>query len=167
MTKQSLTILKILGCDERRKARNLLLKPVLQMKLPVYTLILSFTFGLLGLMLFYVYFEQLYVMMLENTTQGSYLRAAVSLQTSNFIEAASMLLVGYVILIVTVTTIYTHRIIGPTIALKRHIKALKDGLYSHRVHLRKHDELKDMAADLNELAEILEQYKTGRPAEKS
>lgn len=159
MTKQSLTVFKILGLDERRKARNLLLRPTLQMKLPLYTLILSFTFGLVALLLFYIYFEQLYVMMLENTTQGSYLRAAVSLQTSNFIEAASMLLIGYILLIVVVTTIYTHRIIGPTIALKRHIRALKDGLYSHRVHLRKHDELKDMAADLNELAEILEQYK--------
>ena len=159
MTKQALTILKILGCDERRKASNLLLKPSLQMKLPLYTLILSFTFGLVALLLFYVYFEQLYAMMLENTTQESYLRAAVSLQTSNFIEAASMLLAGYILLMVAVTTIYTHRIIGPTVALKRHIKALKDGLYSHRVQLRKHDELKDMAADLNELAEILEQYR--------
>ena len=136
-----------------------MLKPSLQMKLPLYTLILSFTFGLVALLLFYVYFEQLYAMMLENTTQGSYLRAAVRLQTSNFIEAASMLLVGYILLMVAVTTIYTHRIIGPTVALKRHIKALKDGLYSHRVQLRKHDELKDMAADLNELAEILEQYR--------
>jgi len=159
VTKQALTILKILGCDERRKASNLLLKPSLQMKLPLYTLILSFTFGLVALLLFYVYFEQLYAMMLENTTQESYLRAAVSLQTSNFIEAASMLLVGYILLMVAVTTIYTHRIIGPTVALKRHIRALKDGLYSHRVQLRKHDELKDMAADLNELAELLEQYR--------
>ena len=158
MTKQSLTVFKILGLDERRKARNILLRPTLQMKLPLYTLLLSFTFGLLALLLFYIYFEQLYVMMLENTTQGSYLRTAVSMQTSNFLEAASMLLIGYILLIVAVTTIYTHRIIGPTVALKRHIRALKDGLYTHRVHLRKHDELKDMAADLNELAEILEQY---------
>ena len=158
MTKQSLTVVKILGLDERRKARNLLLRPTLQMKLPLYTLLLSFTFGLLALLLFYIYFEQLYVMMLENTTQGSYLRTAVSMQTNNFLEATSMLLIGYILLMVAVTTIYTHRIIGPTVALKRHIRALKDGLYSHRVHLRKHDELKDMAADLNELAEILEQY---------
>ena len=158
MTKQSLTVFRILGLDERRKARNLLLRPTLQMKLPLYTLLLSFTFGLLALLLFYIYFEQLYVMMLENTTQGSYLRTAVSIQTSNFLEATSMLLIGYIFLMVAVTSIYTHRIIGPTVALKRHIRALKDGLYSHRVQLRKHDELKDMAADLNELAEILEQY---------
>ena len=105
MTKQSLTIYKILGMDERRKARNLLLRPSLQMKLPLYTLILSFTFGLLALLVFYVYFEQLYAMMLENTTQGNYLRTAVSLQTNNFIEAASMLLIGYILLMVAITTI--------------------------------------------------------------
>jgi signal transduction histidine kinase len=36
---------------------------------------------------------------------------------------------------------------------------LKEGFYSSRITLRKHDELKDLASELNELAEIMQQYK--------
>lgn len=116
-------------------------------------------FGSMALLGGYIYFEQLFAMMIENTTQGNYLQETISQQTENFIEASMVLLVVYIIFTVGITTIYTHRIIGPTIAIKRHVRALKEGLYSHRVSLRKHDELKDLAGELNELAEILEQYK--------
>ena len=159
MTNYLISFLKSIGYDERRKARNLLLRPVLQMKLPLYILILSFTFGLLALLVGYIYFEQLYAMMLENTSLGNYLQEAISQQTGNFIEASIMLLIVYVIFVVGITTNYTHRIIGPTVAITRHIKSLKEGLYSHRVTLRKHDELMDLANELNELAEILGQYR--------
>ena len=158
MTNYFLPLLKIIGYDERRKARNFLLKPALQMKLPLYTLVLSFTFGSAALLIGYIYFEQLYAMMIENTTQGDYLREAVNQQTGNFIEASVILMIGYVFLMVAITTIYTHRIIGPTVAITRHVRALKNGLYSHRVSLRKRDALKDLAGELNELAETLEKY---------
>ena len=157
MTNYFMAFLKILGNDERRKASNFLLKPMLQMKLPLYILFLSFTFGALAMLLGYVYFEQLFVMMIENTTQESYLRDTIREQAGNLLESSFMLLIGYIILVVGITTIYTHRMIGPTVTLRRHIVALKNGLYSNRIALRKHDELKDLADELNELAGILEQ----------
>jgi HAMP domain-containing protein len=52
---------------------------------------------------------------------------------------------------------YSHRIYGPTVALRRHIDNLKQGNYQARIRLRKHDELKNIAADLNSLAKILEE----------
>lgn len=159
MTNHLIIFLKKIGLEERRKARNFLLKPALQMKLPLYILFMSLMFGSMALLGGYIYFEQLFAMMIENTTQGNYLQETISQQTENFIEASMVLLVVYIIFTVGITTIYTHRIIGPTIAIKRHVRALKEGLYSHRVSLRKHDELKDLAGELNELAEILEQYK--------
>ena len=159
MTNHILSFLKILGYNERRKARNFLLRPALQMKLPLYTLSLSFAFGSLAFLVGYIYFEQIYTMMLESTAQGSFLQEAISEQTTNFMEASIMLLIWYVLLMIVITTVYTHRIIGPIVAITRHIRALKDGLYSHRVTLRSRDELKDLAGELNELAEILEQYK--------
>jgi HAMP domain-containing protein len=153
-------VLKALGNDERRKARNLLLSPTLQLKLPLYILLLSCTFLLFALLLGYTYFDQLYIMMVENTEQGQYLQNAIGQQTGNFIEVSITLLLMYIILMVAITVLYTHRIIGPTIPLARHIRALKEGLYSHRVNLRKQDELKELAVELNELAEILEQRNT-------
>jgi len=159
MTNHFMAVLKILGNDERRKARNLLLRPMLQIKLPLYILFLSFTFGALAMLLGYFYFEQLYMMMLENTTQGTYLHKTISEQVNNFMESSVMLLIGYVILVAVVTIVYTHRMIGPTVTINRHIKALKEGLYTSRITLRRNDELKDLAAELNELAEILEEHR--------
>ena len=83
MTNYYLSFLKIIRNDERRKARNLLLRPMLQMKLPLYTLMLSFIFGLIAVLTGYIYFEQLYLMMLDNTTQGSYLQEAISQQADH------------------------------------------------------------------------------------
>jgi HAMP domain-containing protein len=59
--------------------------------------------------------------------------------------------------------VFSHRIFGPTIALRRHIKKLKNGDYSSRAHLRAGDELHDLADELNELAETLEEQKVKRP----
>ena len=157
MIHQIQSVLRFLGNNERRKAKNLLLSPVLQLKLPLYLLLLSFAFLLLALLLGHTYFDQLYVMMVENTEQGLYLREAIGQQTGNFIEVSITLLVMYVILMLAVTTLYTHRIIGPTIPITRHIRALKEGRYSHRVNLRQQDEFKELAVELNELAQILEQ----------
>jgi HAMP domain-containing protein len=141
--------LGILGNNERRKVKNLLLSPVLQLKLPLYMLLLSFTFLLLALLLGHTYFDQLYVMMVENTEQGQYLRDAIGRQTGN------------VIMMMAVTTLYTHRLVGPTIPITRHIRALKEGRYSHRVSLRQQDEFRELAVELNELAEILEHRNEG------
>jgi len=62
-------------------------------------------------------------------------------------------------LMVVLITVYTHRMIGPTLPIMRHIKALKDGFYSHRVQLRRHDCFQELANELNALAETLEKRK--------
>ena len=49
----------------------------------------------------------------------------------------------------------THRFVGPQVALQRHIANLKVGNYDSVCRLRKDDELKEIAATLNELAEEL------------
>jgi methyl-accepting chemotaxis protein len=52
--------------------------------------------------------------------------------------------------------IYSHRIFGPTVPILRMIQNLEDGNFSHRIHLRKHDEMKLIADALNDLAATLE-----------
>lgn len=158
MTNHIASLLRCLGVNERRKAANFLLNPRLQLRLPLHIVLLSCTFTGAVMLTGYLYFEQLYVMMIESSPQGEYLQASVKQQTTNFIELSVSLMIGYVVLVIGVSLLYTHRIIGPTIAIRRHIRAMKEGLYSHRVCLRKHDELKELARELNELAGILEQH---------
>ncbi len=149
-------VYRVLGLSEFRKARNLLLKPAFQLKLPLYILLLSIAFLLLGLLLGNVYFQQTYMSMLATSTQPDYLQEVISRQAHEFKLLSALLLVVYAALVVAVTIIFTHRLIGPTLPIRRHIRALQDGLYSHRVKLRTHDGLQELADDLNDLAEALE-----------
>lgn len=54
---------------------------------------------------------------------------------------------------------FSHRIFGPTVPIRRHVQKLSEGDYSSRIHLRSSDELKDLAEDLNHLAEVLAKNK--------
>ena len=150
------SILKRFGFNEHRKARNLLLKPVLQLKLALYVLLLSLTFALITVLFGKLYFEQTFVTLVENTTQAEYIQAVITQQIHGFKSLSLLLLAVYVVLVVVLATVYTHRMIGPTLPIMRHIKAMKDGFYSHRVKLRNYDCFQELADELNALAETLE-----------
>jgi uncharacterized membrane protein len=150
------SILKRLGFNENRKARNLLLKPILQLKLALYVLLLSLGFVLITVLFGKMYFEQTYITLIENTTQAEYVQAVITQQIHSF-KSMSLLLLGvYAVLMVLLAMVYTHRMIGPTLPIMRHVKALQDGFYSHRVKLRHYDCLQELADELNALAETLE-----------
>ena len=150
------SILKRFGFNEHRKARNLLLKPVLQLKLALYVLLLSLTFALITVLFGKLYFEQTFVTLVENTTQAEYIQAVITQQIHGFKSLSLLLFAVYVVLVVVLATVYTHRMIGPTLPIMRHIKAMKDGFYSHRVKLRHYDCFQELADELNALAETLE-----------
>lgn len=150
------SFIKSLGYREERRARNYLLQPALQLRLPLYILLLSSLFVLLGLLLGNLYFEQTYVTMIQNTTQAEYLQQVISEQLHEFKTLSLLLLFVYVLLTVVITTVYTHKLVGPVIPLSRHIRALTEGRYAHRVKLRRNDALQDLAGQLNELALKLE-----------
>ena len=153
------SILKRLGFNENRKARNFLLKPGLQLKLAFYVLLLSLGFVFITVLFGKLYFEQTYITLIDNTTQSEYIQAIVTQQIHDFKSLSLLLLAVYTVMIVLVATVYTHRMIGPTLPIMRHVKALKDGFYSHRVKLREYDCFQELADELNELAETLEQQK--------
>jgi hypothetical protein len=151
------TISRLFGLNEHRKARNLLLRPAFQLKLPLYILLLSMAFLVLGVLFGNLYFQQTYMSTLATSTQPEYLQQVIARQTQEFKLLSLLLLAVYAAAVTVITTIYTHRLIGPTLPIRRHIKALRDGLYSHRVVLRKHDGLQDVADELNALAKTLEE----------
>lgn len=51
--------------------------------------------------------------------------------------------------------VYSHRIFGPTVPMRRHIQSLTNGDYSSRIHPRSGDEFKELIEDMNQLAEAL------------
>jgi len=150
------SILNRLRLKEHRKARNLLLQPVLQLKLALYVLLLSLAFVLITVLFGKLYFEQTFITLFENTTQAEYIQAVITRQINSFKSLSLLLLAVYAVLMVVLAAVYTHRMIGPTLPIMRHVKALNDGFYSHRVKLRRYDCFQDLANELNALAETLE-----------
>lgn len=155
------SVSRSLGLDERRKARNFLLKPGIQLRLSLYILLLSLTFVLLAVLVGNLYFEQTYVTLMQSTSQTEYVQRVLARQTQEFRTLALLLLSGYVLLMIAVTVIYTHRLIGPAIPLLRHVKALQEGRYTHRVKLRGRDAFSELARQLNTLAETLQNNRHG------
>lgn len=153
------SILRRLGLSENRKAVNLLLKPVLQLKLALYAIMLTMVFLCTTVFFGKMYFEQTYITLVENTTQAEYIQAVVTQQVHQFKSMFQLLLVVYSVMMVVLITVYTHRMIGPTLPIMRHIRALRDGFYSQRVKLRRYDCFQELAAELNKLAEVLERRK--------
>jgi signal transduction histidine kinase len=66
---------------------------------------------------------------------------------------------GLVVLAVSCLILWivsSHRIFGPVIPMRRHVRKLVEGDYTSRIHLRAGDEFKELSDDLNHLAEVLE-----------
>lgn len=144
------------GRQHKRKLSNYLLQPLIQVKLGLYSIILSIAFGLVMTWLFYINFYRLYDMILELTD----LKEEISLMLSSHIQdSIAWMAIGMILyfLLVTLTSVfYTHRLVGPTYAFRRHIQELAKGNYQSRVNLRKNDAFAEVAEDLNQLADALQ-----------
>jgi hypothetical protein len=68
----------------------------------------------------------------------------------SFVLALSGIGVGFVL---------GHRIYGPMVPIRAHVKKLIDGDYKARVRVRTGDEFKELVQDLNVLAEMLDTKK--------
>jgi HAMP domain-containing protein len=65
----------------------------------------------------------------------------------------ALVLVAALMVILLIKT--SHRYYGPLVPIQRHIENLIKGNYDTRIHLRKGDELTELSASLNKLAETL------------
>jgi hypothetical protein len=61
------------------------------------------------------------------------------------------------VLLGTMILMLTHRFAGPTLVLKRAVDGMTQGDFSHRLSLRKHDYLKDLAACIERLRDRMQQ----------
>jgi methyl-accepting chemotaxis protein len=146
--------------ERRRSVR--LVKPVVQLKLAAYLLVVTFAFGMLTALNSWSAYGRLYQATLA-TAAGPFKQDILE-QTQLYLNTSSVLLVGYVVVVLAVTIGYVHRLIGPIVAFERHLRALQRGDYTSRVSLRRSDHVyADMADQLNDLAERLESSGRSRP----
>ncbi|MBW2230631.1 MAG: hypothetical protein JRH17_09605 [Deltaproteobacteria bacterium] len=151
----------ILGFNEQRKTANLLLQPAVQLKLPLYFLLITTTFlAVLAVVISSAYRSLFLTIAAE---QPTYVERILRAQTHDLVVVSGMVAIGYLLVVLAVAIVQLHRLVGPTVALRRQVEALKNGDYSARVALRKHDAFVELADDLNELAGLLEQGEKPAP----
>jgi signal transduction histidine kinase len=141
---------------QRRRKLNMLLQPGLQLKLPLILLSVTVVFAVFQMGHAYYAYNQIFGSVLKEAGQPKFLEDLIHDQTRDFIKVSTEIALAYILLIVALSVGYAHKMIGPTIAFRRHIEAMKNGDYSSRIHLRKGDAFVEMQDDLNELASLLE-----------
>ena len=142
---------------EARRQTIRLPKPAAQLKLPVVLLLLTLAFGLLMAWHTHTAYERIYA-----TTMGGVSTAFqedVHEQTADFLVVSSAMLGGYVLIVLGFCIAYTHRLIGPTVALQRQARKLRAGDFTARTQLRKGDSVfTELTRDLNAVAELLQKH---------
>ena len=68
----------------------------------------------------------------------------------------------YLVATIAMSVLYTHKLVGPTIAFRRHIRSIADGKFNARTYLRKGDAFLEVADELNRLSEVMEKKSRGQ-----
>src|SRR5665213_3127681 len=141
--------------QSRRKLSNLIVDPKTFARLSIPFILLAVVN--LGIV-YAIKWQVLHA--LENTE----LHGTENLQTMNALlevqqsvtrtGVIGLVIVGFLCLALWV--IFSHRIFGPIVPLRRHVQNLARGEYRSRIKPRPRDEFKELFEDLNHLAEVLE-----------
>ena len=139
-----------------RSIKNYALQPYLQVKLGLYSVILSLIFAATITGILYFNIGKLSEIILELTGVPDEVRDLLHQYINPAKYQILATIVVYVVSNIAVTILFTHRLIGPTIAFRRHVKMISEGKYQHRTILRKGDSFVELADDLNRLSSQFE-----------
>jgi nitrate/nitrite-specific signal transduction histidine kinase len=145
----------------KRSIKNYFLQPLLQVKLGMYCIILSVLFAVgLGVIIYLNFAELVNSVVLMTDLEEDVRDLFLSYWKSTQIWVYLVFIV-YLLATILVSVLYTHRLVGPTIAFKRHIRSLNEDRFNARTYLRKGDAFGDVADELNRLSEKLEKGANG------
>lgn len=139
-----------------RKVKNFLLSPSIQLAFALNIIVLSIFFVIA--VSFVIYFQL--GDFIQNILNIADFDQKTLVQLQSDWDSTLLWLGGFmgtfIVFLTVLCVLYTHKLIGPTVAFKRHIESLISGDYHSRVKLREGDAFEDVAMKLNELAQKLE-----------
>jgi hypothetical protein len=148
--------------DPRRRFR--LLHPGIQLGLALHVLAVGCVFGLLFLWNAWYAFADLMAMGFAGAPAA--FESQVREQAGTFALVSLAMGLGYALVVLGVCVAWSHRLLGPTVPLRRHVQALRNGNCRGRLRLRRTDgPFLPLADDLNELTQVLERRQDSGPAE--
>ncbi len=143
----------------RRNLRSLVIEPFKQVKFGLYVIGISVAFVVVTAMMFVAAFTDQYqhVMDIFNVVDPSLKWELVT----NDIFYTNAVRIGfifglYIVTLFTVVFRLTHRYYGPLVSIERFLDQFAEGHYHLRAKIRDKDELHDLVAKLNHVAEELE-----------
>jgi nitrate/nitrite-specific signal transduction histidine kinase len=143
-----------------RKLINLLLQPLVQLRIGMVNAAISLLFvGGLG---WYAWdrLHQITEVITTLTQADDEISKLISSYLANVAVVAGVTAGAFILISLAATVWMTHKLVGPTIAFRRHIAALLDGKFGTRLVLRKGDAFTEVADDLNRLSDFLTKYKS-------
>lgn len=137
----------------KRLWRNYLLEPEIQFRRAYY--FAAFFIFMIGSAYFWIYFQLVIAVEFLSSEYG-----LIAVRTADLFHSLSWFTIaaylGTGIIISVVFGIYSsHRVIGPSVAIRRHVERMKNGDYSGVLKIRQGDELVTVANILNELTDVL------------
>ncbi len=140
----------------RRLLRNFIIRPGVQIRYLVYIL----SVGLVFMLVMFSFMLMTLTRMFSQAAQIANIEYDIQLAIQNAIISAwivfALSCIAFAGLSAVIGILLTHRVFGPIVPIRRHLAALKKGNYKQVTQLRQHDELKEVADDLNQVSELLE-----------
>jgi hypothetical protein len=143
------------GGANRRSMRNFLLQPFLQVQLGLFSVLLSFAFAGVIAWLFYIHLNRFATVVIQLTdAEDEVLKMLYS--SLHDMRVSILFAIGiFLFLNLIVSILFTHKMVGPTVAFRRIIRAMIDGDYGVQIKLRNGDAFVEVADELNELSRTL------------
>ena len=151
------------GGKPKRRLRNFVLQPLLQVKIGLYTIVMSVVFAAAMAYILYYNFNDLVTTIIDLTDAKDDVRELLMDYWSKTRIWIYLCCSVYLFAVVTVSVIMTHRLVGPTVAFRRHVRSLAEGQFHVRTYLRKGDAFIEVAEELNRLSELMEKSRGSRP----
>lgn len=136
--------------------KKFLIKPNIQLKIAL-TLVLSFIVYsiILAFVIFYPLSQEFYA------SADIHEQARISTQVLGLHTRLWPAIFFIAILMGLQVILTSHRLFGPVYRFERTVKGYLTGDFSERIYLRKHDEFQEMGDLLNELADYIEESRSG------
>lgn len=144
------------GGKAKRRVRNFLLQPLLQVKIGLFSILLSVLFAGAVAALLYFNFFPLIDTVLKMTDADEEVRDFFMDEWRAKQLWVYLAFFVYLVAQIAMSVLYTHRLVGPTYAFRRHIRSIAEGRYNARTYLRKGDGFIEVADELNNLSEVME-----------
>lgn len=146
----------------KRKAKNYLLQPLLQVRIGIYCITLSVLFSVALAAILYFNFAGLINSIVLMTDAEDEVRDIFMSYWKGTQLWIYLTFFVYLVGTVGISVFYTHKLVGPTIAFRRHIRSIAEGRFNARTYLRKGDAFVEVADELNRLSETMERKASGQ-----